>query len=262
MTAVSAAANPKPIRSSRVQGAQTLARGLHVLEHVAMADARGIGVTELGQLAGLEKSTASRVLATLREAGYVRQDPARRYHITSKLARLAMGYSVSRDVASVAKPILAKLHEQYDEEIHLAVVNGGEMIFLDYVPSSQPVRSNLPALPAPVHQVAVGIAVLAKLDHEQRADVLAEAWQLGGDRPTRAAARQLARAIAEAQERGWADYDAGDDVTRIAVAFTDTTGQPMGAVCLSGPTYRMAGIAEEASIHVRAAADDIAAGLA
>ena len=60
------------------QTASTLLRGLSVLERVAAADADGLGVTELGVRAGLDKSTASRVLATLREAGYVRQDTRRR----------------------------------------------------------------------------------------------------------------------------------------------------------------------------------------
>lgn len=237
-------------------------RGLSVLERVAMSGTRGLGVTELGQLAGLEKSTASRVLATLREAGYVRQDTQRRYHLTAKLSRLAAGYSKSRDVVTVARPILERLHARYDEEIHLAVINGGEMAFVEYLPSSQPVRSNLPTVPAPVHRLAVGIAVLAQLDHEERADVLQQSLRVNGDSLTATGRKRLALQISTAQERGWADYDAGDDVTRIAAAFVDATGRPMGALCLSGPSYRMAPIVTAASAEVQKAAESIGRALA
>ena len=63
------------------------------------------------------KSTTSRLLAQLRDTGYVRQDGYRRYRLTAKLGELGAGFSEVEDLRVVARRHLEVMHERFDEEI-------------------------------------------------------------------------------------------------------------------------------------------------
>lgn len=252
-----------PRSSTHATAKQTspLIRGLAALELVAQAGDRGVTVTEVAGRLGLDKSTGSRILATLREAGYVRQDGNRRYLTTPRLSKLAFRRPGAQDVAALARDRLEQLHRLHDEAIHLAVVDGGEMLFLDYLQTSKAVRTEIPMVPAPIHKVAVGVAVLAAVDHDERAVLLEASMAAAGSRLTADQRRQLAEQVDRAAERGWATIDADDDITRVAVAFVGADARPVGAICLSGPSYRIDAVLDDVVEHTVAAAADISASL-
>ena len=112
----------------------------------------------------------------------------------------------------------------------MAVLDGGQMVFVDYRQSSRSVRSNLPTVPAPAHRVAVGLAVLAALPHDERSIVLQEALRVSGERSSREHAEALSQELGRVQRRGWAGYDAGDDITRVAAAILDGSQAPLAAI--------------------------------
>ncbi|SDS92944.1 IclR family transcriptional regulator [Microlunatus soli] len=244
-------------------GKQTssLKRGLAVLELVAQAGEHGVTVTEVAAQLGLDKSTGSRILATLREAGYVRQDVNRRYLSTPRLGKLAHRRPGAQDVAALARDRLEQLHAAHDEAIHLAVVNGGEMLFLDYLQTTKAVRTEIPMIPRPIHEVAVGVAVLAAVDHDERALLMRESMAAASVRLGQPERLRLSEQIERAQQRGWASIDSDDDITRVAVALVDAQRRPVGAICMSGPSYRIDAVLDAIVADTTAAAADISAVL-
>lgn len=217
-----------------------LLRGLSILEAVAHSSSRrGVGVKEIAAETGLEKSTTSRILAFLRDAGYVRQDTYRRYRLTSKLSQLTAGYSDIEDLLIVARPHLEAMHADFDEEVHLAVLDGGYMQFVDYIPSSQVVRSNLSTTQRLVHETAAGRAALALLGADERANALALSAAGANLTFTSEQIDTIQRELDDARERGWADHDAGDGVSRFAAPIVDASGNPVAAMCISGPAFRV-----------------------
>jgi len=235
----------------------TLKRGLAVLELVAQAGKHGATVTEIAAQLDLDKSTGSRILSTLRDAGYVRQDVNRRYFSTPRLGKLAHRRPGAQDVAALARERLEELHALHDEAIHLAVVNGGEMLFVDYLQTTKAVRTEIPMIPRPIHQVAVGIAVLAAVSHAERAQLMRDSMIAANERLSRRERLELSEQIETAQERGWATIENYDDITRVAVALTDSSGRPMGAISMSGPSYRIGSLVDVIAADTIAAAHDI-----
>src|ERR1700747_2065038 len=68
-------------------GVQSLARAFAILE--AMADAGGeIGLSQLATEANLPPATIHRLVRTLVDLGYVRQEPSRQYTLGPRLVRL------------------------------------------------------------------------------------------------------------------------------------------------------------------------------
>lgn len=240
----------------------SLQRGLAALELVAQSGQAGVTVGEVAADLGLDKSSGSRILASLRDSGYVRQDVGRRYYSTAKLGKLAHRRPGAQDVAALARERLEELHAKYDEAVHLAVVNGGEMLFLDFVQTTKAVRSEIPMVPTPIHEVAVGLAVLAAVGHDERTQLMRESMAAASERLQPKQRRELSQQIELAQQRGWASIEHGDEVSRVAVALIDETGSPVGAICLSGPTYRIDPAIDDMARATIAAAHDISANLA
>lgn len=226
--------------------ANMLLRGLSILEAVARSSSRrGAAVKEIAAETGLDKSTASRILAFLREAGYIRQDVYRRYRLTGKLSQLTAGYSDIEDLLGVARPHLEEMHHAFDEEVHLAVLDGGYMQFVDYIASSQVVRSNLSNTQRLIHETAAGRAALAPLGREERAEALERSAAAGQIRFSIAEMSALQDELDDARARGWAGHDPDDGVSRFAAPIIDATGHPVAAMCVSGPTFRVSLRAEE-----------------
>src|SRR5262245_23397954 len=85
-------------------GVQSLDRAFAILETIADAG----GVISLSQLAadtGLPLPTIHRLVRTLVDLGYVRQEPSRQYSLGPRLIRL--GETTARRLATWARPHLA-----------------------------------------------------------------------------------------------------------------------------------------------------------
>jgi DNA-binding transcriptional ArsR family regulator len=88
---------PEPVRPIR-----SLLRGLDALGALSAAD--GLTVTETARKAKLPRTTAYRVLETLRLGGYVERDEDDRYRATAKAAQLAaLGEALSNGHAAPVK---------------------------------------------------------------------------------------------------------------------------------------------------------------
>lgn len=232
-----------------------LLRGLTVLEAVARSSSRrGVGVTEIAIETALDKSTASRILAFLRDAGYIRQDGYRRYRLTSKLSQLSAGYSDIEDLILVARPHLEKLHADFDEEVYLAVLDGGNMHFVDYIASTRVVRSNLSKSERLVHETAAGLAAIALLGSEERLRALTLSAAQANIEFSATDLATIERELDDARDRGWAGHDAGDEVARFAAPIVDSSGVPLAAMCISGPSFRVSPRSAEFSAAVVRAA--------
>src|SRR5215207_6911891 len=84
-----------------------------------------LGVTEVADRAGLPKSTAARLLATLVGEGAVQQTPGdTTYRLGPRLVTLAGGFSLARSLAAVARPILVDLAGASGEAAGLGVSEG------------------------------------------------------------------------------------------------------------------------------------------
>lgn len=120
--------------------AASLLNGLRVLEAFRVDDA-ALGVTEVAQRVGLHKSTVSRILAGLAEAGYVQRDPGTgRYRLGLGVISLAGPLLAELDVRRLAREGLEELTAQLRETSALCVWNGAEAIVVEQIPSPQYVK--------------------------------------------------------------------------------------------------------------------------
>lgn len=96
--------------------------------------------------------------------GFVVQDPSTRAYSAGP-ALIEVGLSVGEiDIRIRARPHLEALRDEVDETVHLAVLEGTDILFLDSVEGTRAVRvgSRVGAV-MPAHLTSLGKALLAEL---------------------------------------------------------------------------------------------------
>ncbi|MBU2409970.1 MAG: IclR family transcriptional regulator, partial [Gammaproteobacteria bacterium] len=237
----------------------TLVKGVQLLEHLVQSGAP-CGVSELARKTGLNPSNVHRTLQTWTHLGFVAQDPATgAYRCTLQLfewgCRVADGFDVHR----VARDHLAKLAHACQETIHLSVLDGAEIVYLDKIDSPQPVRaySEIGGR-APAHCVATGKALLA---HGGPTAWAALAQPLPQHTPKTVADLDALKAQFKLiRQRGYAvnreEWRLG--VSGLGAPIFDQRGQAIAAVGLSAPSARLGPARErELGVALAATANDI-----
>lgn len=215
-------------------------KGLSVLESLAHADdARGI--SEIANELKMTKSNVHRVLQALVQRGYASQDPvSNRYKLTLKIWELGAQVLARIDLKEIAAPFLLDLAERTAETVHLSVLDGANVIYIDKIDSPQPVRAySKMGGRAPAYCVATGKAMLAFQSDEvvKRAGAKMARYtpktfrNIGDLNQDLERVRRLGYAI----NRG--EWHEG--VCGIAAPIRDSSGIVIAAVGLSGPAHRM-----------------------
>ncbi len=215
---------------------QSLARGLKIMAMMADAE-NGLGVTELADQLGVNKGTASRMVQTLSNYGFVEKaSDGRRYQLGPMLVKLSRSVISRMPLRETAKPYLRKLVESTGECAHLAIHARGQALYIDQVESPATLRVNADVgHMAPLHCTALGKALLAFGDYPLPTDL---------SRRTRNTITQpadLEKALTGIRQQGYAvddeEYDLG--VRCIAVPVFDYREKVVGAVGISGPAARV-----------------------
>src|SRR5690606_19310941 len=112
---------------------------------------------------GLTRSNAHRTLQTLAHAGYVAKDRASgAYRGTIRLFELGARQMAGMDVRRLAAPYMRELADKTGETVHLSVLDGLDVVYIDKIDSPQPVRAySVVGGRAPAYAVATGKALLA-----------------------------------------------------------------------------------------------------
>jgi len=237
-------------------GVQSIERAFDLLE--LLADAGGtLGLTELSTASGLPLPTIHRLMRTLVNRGYVRQEPSRRYSLGSRLIRL--GDMSSRLVGAWLQPYLVDLVTTTNETANLAMLDGDEVVYIAQAPSPHQMRMfTEPGRRVRPHCTAVGKALLAQLPP---ADVRALLRRTGMPALTSSTITRpdaLLTQLDAVRQQGYA-VDEGEQelgVRCFAVAIANAPSRL--AISASGPLPRMT---DEAAARIVVALQATAAAI-
>jgi DNA-binding IclR family transcriptional regulator len=215
----------------------------NALRILLLLDERGVlRVYEAAEELGVARSTAHRLLATLRYRGFVAQDPQGRvYRPGHALAQLGLHAFARRDIRQVARPHLERLCTELAETVHLMVLEGNGVRFVDGVEGTQTVRVGLRVgILLPAHATAGGKALLAALPAEQVRDLYPRGVPVLTP-GTLATLEQIAEELREVSRAGYATNfgESAEGVAAVAVAVHDPLRSPIGAVAVAAPQERM-----------------------
>lgn len=213
---------------------QTGGRLIEILERVARSS-EPLGLMEVAEQTGLDKSTTSRLLSFMHKRQLVVRDPVtRRYTVGPALLSLAAFALQGSDLRRVTRPYLERIRDLTGETVSLHLRVGGERVCVDGVESPHVVRRVLPlGQPIPLYSGPSGKVILAYLP---KAEI--EKISKSAHLPTEAHA-VLARQLDEIARLGFlvaiGDRTAG--VGAVSVPLFDPVG-PVASITVAGPADR------------------------
>ncbi len=216
-------------------------KALGVLAHIARAPGP-VTLADLSATAGLPKPTAHRLARLLEQAQLVQKDPlTRRYAVGARLVEL--GFEALRNAPAHRnrRLLLERLSEKLGETVNLAVLAGDQIVYLDRVEASWPLRIHFkPGSRLPVYCTANGKLLLAYAPPAVRERIL-RSLRLQRHAPNTITCRlELRRALEEIRRQGYAEdneeYLAG--VCCVAVPVRDRRGRVVAGLAVAGPLVR------------------------
>lgn len=221
---------------------QSLSRALRLLSAVAASD-QGLTLSDAARATGLAVSTAHRLLTTLQQDRFVRFDGERGVWVIGVQAFIVgSGFLRSRELTTIARPLMRQLMERSGETVNLAVESRGEAIYVAQVECRKLMRAIArPGGRALMHSSGVGKALLAAMQEEE-VDAIVAAHGLPRetdktiDTPIR-----LKAELERIRKRGYAtdDEEHAVGLRCVAAVIYDEHAQPVAGLSLSGPTARI-----------------------
>jgi IclR family transcriptional regulator, acetate operon repressor len=230
-----AATNPRG--AGRTGSVQSIERAFGLLE--TMADHDGtMGLSQLAAESGLPLPTIHRLVRTLVDLGYLRQEPSRQYVLGPRLIRL--GESSSRMLSIWARRHLTGLVDELGESANLAMLDGDQIVYVAQAQSRHSMRMftevGRRVLP---HCTAVGKAIMADMPSEQVRDILARTGMPQHTENTVTDPDEFAKQLAQSAEHGYAIDEGEQEVGVRCVAVNVPDAPARLALSVSGPATRV-----------------------
>lgn len=148
-----------PSKASPVGSVDRALRIIELLSH----NGRGMTLDELALQAELPHSSMHRLLGALKHRGFASQpEPNGRYFLGTSLLAAAFRFHDGLDLRQMVHPLLARVHERYNETVHLGVLTGSEIIYLDKIEAIRPIKlTSVIGGRNPAHCTGLGKALLA-----------------------------------------------------------------------------------------------------
>lgn len=219
----------------------TLGKAMAVVEAIASADAP-LRFGDLARQVPQPKATLHRQISNLVEEGLVEARPDNTYGLGVRLLKLAARSWSDSQFRLIAEPHLIQLHKDTGETVHLGILQGIEVIYLDKVESKMSVRMHSQIGKAsPCYCTGVGKAALSALPLE-RASELAAQIQYVRHTPHTITDAQGLLAELETIRRTGISYDSEEHETGIhciAAPIYSSDRSLVAGLSVTAPTYRV-----------------------
>lgn len=219
----------------------TVGKALALLDVVADAE-EPPRFTEIVQVTGQPRGTVHRQLTHLVDEGLLSVNRNNTYSLGLRLLRLAAHSWSKNEFRAIAEPHLNRLHRLTTETVHLGVLNGTEIIYLDKVESQRAVRMySQIGNTSPVYCTGVGKAALSTLDDNALSDLVSRIEFHRFTKNTLVDPKALLAEIDEIRRCGTAfdreEHEIG--IHCIAAPICVSEGTAAAAISVTGPAYRV-----------------------
>ena len=225
-----------------VAGSQTLDRALGALLRIGESGSRGLTLAECSATLGYSKPTVHRILRTLANRGFLRVDRERGlYTLGVANLRLGMAFLEQLDLRSESLPILRELGERTGETVHLGVLDGSDVVYIEKVESTHAVRMfSQIGRTMPAYSTGIGKAILANLPPDEVAQALPETLEARTS-ATITDRAELLRHLAEVRRRGYStdEIENEEGIRCVGAPVFDHTGVVCAGISVAGPATRV-----------------------
>ena len=225
-----------------IPGAQALSKGLSLLALVAEAP-HPPTFGDLGRYSGMPKSTLHRIVQTLIDFRLVRFDESTQtYRLGTRLFEMAHKVWSEFDLRSAAEPELLRLRELAQETTRLGVLDDNDVLIIDQRDHVQAMRmANGVGSRLSVGASSIGKALIAYRPPDELQRYLNSASLKAFTPNSILNLSEMQRELDLIKARGYAVSveESSLGVSGVAAPILDHRGEAIGAVSISGPSFRL-----------------------
>ena len=220
---------------------QSVQRALSILE---LLDKKGeLGVTEISEALDLDKSTAFRLISTLKNENYLVQNAENsKYYNGFKLYELGQNVFSQTDLIPRVQPYLKEIAQRTGETVNLAIREGASAVFVEKIESEDIIKVGLNiGLRRPLYCTAVGKVIMAYLD-KATVDELVTQFDFVPYTPhTLTTAAGLRSELERIRQQGFAEDNEEHflNIHCVGAPLLNYRQEPVGAVSVSVPVYKL-----------------------
>lgn len=218
-----------------------VSRALRVLVRV-VHEGGPVSLAQLSTTLRLPKPTVHRLALLLEQEGFIQKDlVSRRYVVGGALEELALDAIRNAPAHSLRRLHLQRLSEKLGESVNLAVLSGGEAVYVERVVSAQPLRTDMGAgTRVPLHCTANGKLLLAYSPPPLRQRVVRSAPFPPHTKNTIRTAAELSRELDVIRRRGYSEdkEEFLEGVCCLAVPVRDRAGHVIAGLAIMAPSAR------------------------
>jgi IclR family acetate operon transcriptional repressor len=225
----------------RTRDTGTLGKLMTVLDMVALSD-DAMRFTDILARSDQPRGTLHRQLLHLVDEGLLETDRDGRYFPGIRLLHLASRSWARNQFRALAEPHLRKLQEQTGETVHLGVLRGAEVIYLDKVEGRQSVRMySQIGNASPAYCTGVGKAALSTLGDLHLRGILDSIDFRAFTENTHTSAASLLADIVVTRMRGHTfDHEEHErGICCVAAPIRSDDHDVLAGVSVTGPAYRL-----------------------
>jgi IclR family transcriptional regulator, KDG regulon repressor len=217
-------------------------RAFDVLE--LFLEERELGAPEIVARLGLPRTTVHELVGTLVERRYLAPagPGSNRFRLGVRGFQLGSAYAERLDVAGEGRIVADEVAGRCRETVHVAVLDGRDVLYVAKVDSSHPVRMvSAIGRRLPAHCTAVGKVLLAALTRAELRDLYASARltaMTANSITNRAALRRELDAIRANGGVAREFCESNEDVACVAAPVLDRSGTVVAAMSISVPILR------------------------
>jgi len=198
---------------------------------------------ELSRLLNMQKTTVHRMLLTLQDLGYVKQNPRNRnYQATIKFFELGQNVIRNIQLIDIARTHMVELSKRVDENVNLGILNGVDAVCVDRVEGQNPLKVDQPiGSRYPAYVSAFGKAMLAFLPDHELNQILGDHKIVKFTNKSHKTIASLKIDLKTCRERGYAldDEEAIAGIRCIGAPIFDHTDKVIAGISVAAPAFRL-----------------------
>lgn len=239
-------------------------RVLAILQYLARHPGEH-GVRALSAALSLSPSTTVRLLKSLLQAGFVRQNESTgRYAIGVQAVQLGLAALSTFDLTAIAPAYLQALVAETGESAFLAVLDDGEVVYLLKQEGQSAIRTTaMLGSRRSIHCTALGKAFLATMPPLEAKALLERKGMPAKTRQTITDLNRLWEELAQVRLRGYAvdREEVEEGLMCLGAPIRNHQGKTVAAISMAGPVARVLPYEEQYGRRVVAAAQEISLAL-
>ncbi len=207
-----------------------------------LAEQPDLTLSELARKLAIPKSSAHGILETLCAATVVERDGASgKYHLGVRMVEWGNRAQLELDICRIAAPFLQGLNQEFDETVHLTVLDKDEVLYVDCIESRRRLRTySVIGIRAPLYCTSVGKAILAFRTDEEIRRIAREKGLKKITATTIDSQERLFAEVARIREAGYAvdDMEHEDHLRCVGAPIRNARGEVFASLSVSGPAER------------------------